>query len=75
MAIAIDKGIPLPPRGSGSPVPAKYPWLTMGVGDSFLVSGRTARNFSSQIHVAQKSTGRKFAARTADGGVRVWRTA
>jgi hypothetical protein len=73
--IEVDRGIPLPARPGGAGAVPKYPWRTMDVGDSFLVPAKTPRTFSAQMTNAAKSTGRKFAARTVDGGCRVWRTA
>ena len=71
MTIEVEKGVPLPDskwRGA-----AKYPWLTLEVGDSFFVPGiKSASRISGQWWV-QKRTGRKFTKRAVDGGVRVWR--
>lgn len=57
---------------------AKYPLGKLGVGDSFFVNDRNARNrISAAIsrYLMTKSAGdKKFVQRTVEGGVRVWRT-
>jgi len=63
----VEKGIPVPP------VKNKYPWLQMEVGDSFFVPGVTCKEFRTQPSSAGRRYGRKYASRSVDGGVRVWR--
>lgn len=69
----VEKGIPLPPKrhnvkfGVG-----KYPFATMKVGESFLTTDFAVAYAASWYG---KRTGRKFATRAVEGGVRVWRTA
>jgi hypothetical protein len=54
--------------------PAKYPFLTMNVGDSFLVPGKSAAQFSQATNYANRTNpGKRFKSRTVEGGVRVWR--
>ena len=76
MAIEIDKGVPLPkkqvPVRAGV---AMYPWREMQVGDSFFVAGTTVEKFSGTLYQARKRLGTKFASRTVEGGIRVWRIA
>jgi hypothetical protein len=77
--IRVDKDVPLPPPSKAS----KYKWREMEIGDSFFVPGYTTRQFSSQIFLASKRTGRSFSIRAAEDkdattgkvvqGVRVWR--
>ncbi len=66
--ILIEKGIPMPRRDHGN---AKYPWLRMEVGDSFLWSG-PANSVHNNAAAASRN-GRKFKARKTDAGYRVWR--
>jgi hypothetical protein len=69
----IEKGVPLIPRPGGR-TGSKYPLDEMEVGDSFLVEGGTVKNLSCTIRAHAKKVGGKFATRTVEGGVRVWRT-
>ncbi len=73
--IKVEKGIPMPPASCGGVTGAKYPWRDMGVGDSFVAVGKAGKQFSSAVQAAQRATGRRFATRTIDGVLRVWRTA
>ena len=73
MTYEIEKNVPLPrPRQSGAP---KYPWESMDVGDSFYVAGATVTLLSASAASWSRRHGRerKFATRTVNGGVRVWR--
>lgn len=77
-AYQIDSAIPLPDpkHGDGR---RKYPFPMMAVGDSFFVAGATRSRLASSIRCAQRTTGRRFAARIVaeqgTTGIRVWRTA
>lgn len=75
--IAIDKNIPLPVIERPQLVTrnSKYPWTKMEINDSFFVKDVKIKNFSGSAYAAGKRTGHKFAVRSMDGGVRVWRTA
>ncbi len=73
MSIEIEKDIPLTTNPTQSPT-ALYPWRQMEVGDSFFVAGKTQANFGSHVFQSGKRLGKKFAVRTVEGGVRVWRT-
>ena len=68
---AIEKGVPVPPHGKGKT--AKYPWADMCVGDSFFVPGVKINTLASSKAQAAKKHNAKYAMRSVDGGVRVWR--
>lgn len=69
----IEKGIPVPGHGA---VRSKYPFDAMLVGESFLVGPPTTlAQVSRAASKAGARMGRKFATRTVEGGVRVWRIA
>lgn len=70
-AYKVDKNIPLSARPAGPGRPRIYPWEHMSVGDSFFVPNRTSRNFA--VSQTIKASGMRFAVRTRDNGVRVWR--
>lgn len=70
--ITVEKGVTLPPVG-GAGSKSKYPWVTMAVGESFLVAGVTIGKFSPQVVNAAKRFKTKYTCRSVDGGVRVWR--
>lgn len=60
--IAVEKGVPLPPKNSGRP--CKYPFATMASGDSFKVDvpvGREARSVAQ----AMTNTARSWVKRNA----------
>lgn len=63
----IESGIPMP-GGSG-----KYPWDEMRVGDSFFVPGKSVSAMGAVAGGRSARHGGKYACRTVDGGVRVWR--
>jgi hypothetical protein len=76
---AIDAGISIPDkRGGRGPLPRKYPWLEMKIGDSFLVQ-KAQHKFGNSVWNAEQRYGLKFCTRsvTVDGVkcVRVWRIA
>ncbi len=75
--ITIETGIELS-LVSRNGRPAKYPWRSMKVGDSFFVAGRTAKSIGGSTSNARKTLGHSFVARTiiheGQEGVRVWRT-
>lgn len=77
--ITIQKGVPLPPTQEVV-AKSRYPWDLMQVGDSFLVpleEGKTARQLMQRISPAASRhaarTGRKYALRIVEDGVRIWR--
>jgi hypothetical protein len=65
----IEKNVPLVPAPGA---PTKYPFLQMEIGDSFLVTDRTRPQVGAAAGRAGKLSGRKFKARTVEGGARVW---
>ena len=73
--IAIRSDVPLPsPSGRGRRA-SKYPFSKMEVGDSFVVNDVTARTVRSAVSVFQRKYDVKFAVRTTDEGIGVWRVA
>lgn len=74
--IKIDKNMPMPTRNNGhegrKPI---YPWLTMEVGDSFLMPGhvKTSINYASKASATYAP--RRFASRKTPEGTRIWRVA
>lgn len=74
--LEIEKGIPIPAPQTGrgrSPNKYRYPYRDMEVGDSFLVPGVLMSELTGMMSHAMKATGFRLSARTAEGGVRVWR--
>lgn len=71
----IEKGIPIPKRGSILSK-GKYDFLAlMDVGDSILiVDNGEIKNFRSHAHRYAEMAGVKVATRKVEGGLRVWRT-
>jgi hypothetical protein len=77
----IEHGIPVPPLRSGSGIGEKMPLGKMELGDSFLVpihmSNGDARQLRNRLNGVvgyySKKSGKRFAVRSVDGGVRVWR--
>ena len=52
----------------------KYPFEQMKVGDSFFVPRINSTQFSNVLSIHNKSAeNKRFASRTVEGGVRVWR--
>ena len=69
----IDKDVPVPSSvgdKSGRGRPRVYPFGEMEVGDSIFTESKGARNAAG--HYA-KYHGKKFATRTENNGVRIWR--
>lgn len=75
----IDKGIPLPPRYATAKL--RLPLAQLEVGDSFLVprpveeNKNFHKNLTSRVCTYSKHTGKRFATRVVEGGIRVWRIA
>ena len=67
--IQVDKDIPVPTRRSRT----LYPYEEMEVGDSFFLEDMPLQQVCTSNLRAGKRSGKKFSARTEDGGVRVWR--
>lgn len=72
----IEKGVPLPIHW-GRGAPAKYPFNSMEVGDSFFVAGGTRERNALRTAASwagKRATPRKrYAIRKVDGGYRCWR--
>lgn len=75
----IESGIPLHNRTAGVRNSCKYPFREMEIGDSFFVPAeeitvrKLVQRMSTAVSRAARNTGCKFAVRSDDAGVRVWR--
>ena len=70
--IPIDKGVPIPEAKCD--LTPKYPWRTMEVGDSFLVTDEKGKkSVGGGTNTMGKKLGRKFTTRVVEEGIRVWR--
>ena len=68
--IKIEKDVPMPEfRASGVTAALRR----MDVGDSIFLRGKKSSNVTSLAAILTKKTERKFATRTVEGGIRVWR--
>ena len=80
MTITIEKNIPVPATIRNGRQPS-LPSGDLEVGDSFLLPASTKEEFLQVRRRINSSTaswvkkGRKFATRSVEGGLRVWRTA
>jgi len=73
----VEHGVPIPQRRNA---PKRYPFRDMEIGDSFFVplngeksSKVFARIAGAAIRDARSRGGIKYAVRSVEGGVRVWR--
>lgn len=73
MSFTIEDGHPIPAARQNNSRRAKYPWADLEIGQSFFVEGAALRSMSSTASHAGRRNGKKFIARAAEGGVRVWR--
>lgn len=73
MTFKIDDDVAIPAVRGYSGSRETYPWSQLEVGQSFFVEGANLRSMSSTASHAGRRNGKKFMARAADGGVRVWR--
>ncbi len=73
MTFKIEDGFAIPAERKPRARRAKYPWDALEVGQSFFVEGASARSMSSTASHAGRRLKKKFIARSADNGVRVWR--
>ena len=80
MTISIDKNIPVPTlirRGRHASLPS----ADLEIGDSFMLPAITKDELDQARTRLRSSTaslikkGRKFATRSVEGGIRIWRTA
>ena len=73
-AYVIEDGIPLPARTRGLLSPLGAAVRALDVGQSVMVPGATRKTgITGTVWAAGKLFGRKFATRTVEGGIRVWR--
>lgn len=68
MMVPVEKNIGMPGASRGRGL--KYPWHSMEVGDSFLITNGSIRLNPPPSLLAK---GWKFSARKVEGGIRVWR--
>lgn len=76
----IEKGVSLPVRGK-PPLPIKYPWKTMEMGDSFYIHLNGGKLTSIRVGISidlrkfNLENAKKFVitTRVENDGVRVWR--
>lgn len=68
----IESSVPSPDT-AGRGRPHKYPWNKMEVGDSFFVPNTMLNVISCAAIGRGKRYNEKYACRTVDDGVRVWR--
>lgn len=73
MSFEIEDGYAIPASRQANVRRAKYPWADLDIGQSFYVEGAALRSMSSTASHAGRRNGKKFIARAAEGGVRVWR--
>ena len=65
--IKAQSNINIPPHGN-----TKYPWRTMGVGESFLIKG--VASAGSRVSEANKTyVPKEYISKKVKNGVRVWR--
>lgn len=71
----IDDNVPLPKRtGNSAGRPPKYPFGKMEVGQSVFFGGESSSSKAAiAAHAYGRRQGKRFSARKADGGVRIWR--
>lgn len=77
MVVPIDKNIPVPVNDGLGAKQRKYPFAEMEIGDSFFIPStgyhdrlRKARSLNAQF---RRFKPKRFALRSVDDGVRVWR--
>lgn len=73
MSVKVDKNIAMPPA-PGSGRGAKYPWVTMKIGESFAIAAPAINNARVTASSASTRYGKKFVARQLPNGeFRIWR--
>jgi len=77
MTVPVKKGIPIPEDIARRFGAAKYPWVTMDVGDSFEFAGVEWKSAKAQARHASKKYGRTFVVGydVPTGVTRCWRKA
>ena len=72
--LIVEDGVPMPDLHQGAGRPRIYPFADMKVGQSVFVDGGKLRG---KEHGAARKHGqrhgKRFAVRTVDGGIRIWR--
>jgi hypothetical protein len=68
-SIVVEKGVPLPV------IRVNYPYETMEINDSFVVSGKSLQVVCNTNYRVGKKLGMRFVARKCEDGIRVWRVA
>lgn len=74
--ITIEKNIPIPELKAGRKSNEIYPLSKMEIMDSFFIetnSKEDIQSIRSHIHNPKNRKNKKFATRTVNGGIRVWR--
>jgi hypothetical protein len=71
LEIKIDHDIPIPEK---LPPKTRYPWLDMGIGDSFLFP-KSVKSGAASAMKASERYGRTFVLRRTKDGHRCWRLA
>lgn len=70
--LEIEKGIPIPGKKTGH-YARVYPWYEMEVGDSVFTEKTNLSGCFGGGRV--RASGRRFAQRKVEGGIRIWRIA
>jgi hypothetical protein len=70
--IVVEHDIPIPEK---LPPRSRYPWLEMGIGDSFLFPEAVRKSAAASAQKAGERLGRTFVVRRTKDGTRCWRLA
>lgn len=70
----IEKGVPMPEMKNVG-YRSKYPWKAMEIGDSFFIPAPAPVALRGNLCKVALQTGKRFTARDAGNGFRVWRVA
>jgi hypothetical protein len=70
--IKIEHDIPIPEK---LPPRTRYPWMDMGIGDSFLFPEAVKKSGAASAMKASERYGRTFVVRRTKDGLRCWRLA
>lgn len=71
--VQIDKGVPMPSRGSARAMDWNPLLARMAVGDSFELPAGAKSAIGTAMKAFKDATGKVLSARKVDGGIRVWR--
>jgi hypothetical protein len=70
----IERNVQMPPAEGGPGRKCRYPFSDMAVGESlFAKDENSAGSLAMAAYAYAHRSGKKFSARKADGGCRVWR--